>query len=81
MGESLVGEIAGSCEGEHNSPQPLRNLCDDVCRGAVAVGPRFLSRVMVNRILNKYGYPPDLQEVALKTVLWQAEMPCTDWAE
>jgi 5-methylcytosine-specific restriction enzyme B len=31
-------------------------------------------KVMVKRILNKYGYPPDLQEEAVKTVLVQAEL-------
>jgi len=29
---------------------------------------------MVKRIRNKYGYPPDLQEDAVKTVLAQAEL-------
>jgi len=38
-------------------------------------------RVMVKRILNKHGYPPDLQEEATKTVLQQAELICADWAE
>ncbi len=37
-------------------------------------------RVMVKRILNKYGYPPDLQEEAVKTVLAQAEILCAEWA-
>ena len=37
-------------------------------------------RVMVKRILNKYGYPPDLQEEAVRTVLKQAELLCADWA-
>lgn len=37
-------------------------------------------RVMVKRILNRYGYPPDLQEEAVKTVLQQAELLCADWA-
>ena len=37
-------------------------------------------RVIVKRILNKYGYPPDLQEEAVKTVLKQAELLCADWA-
>jgi type I restriction enzyme R subunit len=37
-------------------------------------------KVMVKRILNKYGYPPDLQEDAVKTVLAQAELLCADWA-
>jgi type I restriction enzyme R subunit len=36
-------------------------------------------KVMVKRILNKYGYPPDLQEEAVKTVLLQAELLCADW--
>lgn len=36
-------------------------------------------KVMVKRILNKYGYPPDLQEEAVKTVLQQAELLCADW--
>ncbi|MEZ5444105.1 MAG: type I restriction endonuclease subunit R [Lysobacterales bacterium] len=36
-------------------------------------------RVMVKRILNRHGYPPDLQEEAVKTVLAQAELLCGDW--
>ncbi len=36
-------------------------------------------KVMVKRILNKYGYPPDLQEEAVRTVLAQAELLCADW--
>ena len=37
-------------------------------------------KVLVKRILNRYGYPPDLQEEAVKTVLQQAELMCVDWA-
>ena len=37
-------------------------------------------RVMVKRILGKYGYPPDKQEKATRTVLEQAEVLCKDWA-
>jgi type I restriction enzyme, R subunit len=37
-------------------------------------------KVIVKRILNHYGYPPDLQEEAVKTVLQQAELLCADWA-
>ncbi len=36
-------------------------------------------KVMVKRILNKHGYPPDLQEDAVKTVLAQAELLCAEW--
>ena len=42
-------------------------------------GARAKIRVMVKRILNKYGYPPDLQEEAVRTVLMQAELLCSDW--
>ena len=38
-------------------------------------------RVMVKRILRKYGYPPDKQEKATQTVLDQAELLAKDWAE
>jgi type I restriction enzyme R subunit len=38
-------------------------------------------KVMVKRILNRYGYPPDLQDEAVKTVLAQAELLCADWVE
>ncbi len=37
-------------------------------------------RVMVRRILRKYGYPPDKQEKATQTVLEQAEVIAKDWA-
>ncbi len=37
-------------------------------------------RVLVKRILRQYGYPPDLQEEATKTVLEQAELLAADWA-
>ena len=36
-------------------------------------------KVMVKRILNKHGDPPDLQEEAVKTVLAQAELLCVEW--
>ena len=38
-------------------------------------------RVIVKRILRKYGYPPDRQEKATQTVLEQAALIAKDWAE
>ncbi len=38
-------------------------------------------RVMVKRILRKYGYPPDKQEKATQTVLEQAELFSEEWAD
>jgi type I restriction enzyme R subunit len=35
-------------------------------------------RVLVKRILRKYGYPPDKQEKATETVLEQAAVLCGD---
>ncbi|MDC4206701.1 MAG: DUF3387 domain-containing protein [Candidatus Manganitrophus sp.] len=37
-------------------------------------------RVLVKRILRKYGYPPDKQEKATQTVLEQAAVLCGNWA-
>ena len=31
-------------------------------------------RVLVRRALRKYGYPPDVQDAAVQTVLMQAEL-------
>ena len=36
-------------------------------------------RVIVKRILRKYGYPPDKQEKATQTVLEQAEVLSQEW--
>jgi type I restriction enzyme R subunit len=36
-------------------------------------------RVLVKRILRKYGYPPDLQKKATDTVLEQAEVLSANW--
>ena len=38
-------------------------------------------RVLVKRLLKKYGYPPDKQQIATDTVLDQAKLLCKDWAE
>ena len=42
---------------------------------------RAQMRVIVKRILRKYGYPPDKQARATELVLEQAEVLCKDWAE
>lgn len=38
-------------------------------------------RVMVKRVLRRYGYPPDKEKKATATVLEQATLLCKDWAE
>jgi len=55
-------------------------------RGSVTVdwmhreAARARMRVLVKRILRKYGYPPDLQDAAVQTVLQQAEALSAEWA-
>jgi len=41
---------------------------------------RAQMRVLVRRILRKYGYPPDKQDKATQTVLDQAELLSEAWA-
>lgn len=44
-------------------------------------GARAKIRIMVKRILNRYGYRPDLQDEAVQTVLAQAELLSAHWVE
>ena len=46
---------------------------------AVKESVRAKLRVIVKRILRKYGYPPDKQEAATNTVLKQAELLSESW--
>ena len=41
---------------------------------------RARMRVLVKRILRQHGYPPDLQDAAVQTVLQQAEVLSARWA-
>jgi len=43
---------------------------------AVRESVRAKMRVTIKRLLKKYGYPPDKQEQAVKTVMEQAELMC-----
>ena len=47
---------------------------------AVRESARAKIRVIVRRILKRFGYPPDLREEAVKLVLEQAETLCEEWA-
>jgi type I restriction enzyme R subunit len=42
---------------------------------------RARMRVLVKRILRQHGYPPDLQDAAVQTVLQQAELLSAHWSE
>jgi type I restriction enzyme R subunit len=58
-------------------PAVRRNVTID---WTVKRSARARIRVVVKRILRRYGYPPDLQEAATNTVLEQAELLAAGWA-
>jgi type I restriction enzyme R subunit len=74
--------------GDETRRMIARELVDTVRKNVtidwtVRENVRAYLRVLVKRILNvirKYGYPPDMQEKATKTVLEQAELLAPEWA-
>ncbi len=43
-------------------------------------GAQAKIRIVIKRILRHFGYPPDMQDAAVKEVLAQAALLCADWA-
>lgn len=71
--------------GDETLKKIARELVDSVRNNvtidwAVKEGVRAKLRVLVKRILRKYGYPPDKQEKAAETVLQQAELLSVEWS-
>jgi len=71
--------------GEPTLQKIARELADTVRKNVdidwtVRENVRAKLRVLVRRILRKYGYPPDKQEKATITVLEQAELLSEQWA-
>ena len=80
-----VNDSAVKVLGEPTLKSIARELVDTVRRNTtidwtVRENIRANLRVLVKRILRKYGYPPDKQEKATLTVLEQAEALSTNWA-
>jgi type I restriction enzyme R subunit len=80
-----TNDSAVSVLGDETLKQIARELVDAVRRNVkidwtVRENVRAEMRVIVKRILRKYGYPPDKQEAATKTVLEQAEALSAEWA-
>ena len=71
MGDELLGEIA-------------RELVNTVRKNVtidwtIRETTRAKLRVLVRRMLRKYGYPPDMREKATQTVLEQTEVLTEGW--
>ena len=81
-GQRQRREGAGRRDPARPSPGNWWTPCrrNTLSTGRVKESVRAKLRVMVKRILRKYGYPPDKQEKATQTVLEQAELLCKDWA-
>jgi type I restriction enzyme R subunit len=80
-----VNDSAVKVLGDESLKMIARELVDTVRKNVtidwtVRETVRAKLRVMVKRILRKYGYPPDLQEKATQTVLEQAELLAVGWA-
>ncbi|MGA7524077.1 MAG: type I restriction endonuclease subunit R [Acidobacteriaceae bacterium] len=80
-----VNDSAVKVLGEPTLKNIARELVDTVRRNTtidwtVRENVRAHLRVLVKRILRKYGYPPDKQEKATFTVLEQAELLSAAWA-
>ena len=81
-----VNDSAVKVLGDDTLKDIARELVDMVRKNVtidwtVKESVRARLRIMVKRILRKYGYPPDKQEKATITVLQQAEMIASDWAD
>ncbi len=71
--------------GDDTLKQIARDLVDTVKRNTgidwtVRESVRARLRVLVRRVLRKYGYPPEKREDAVTTVLRQAELFADQWA-
>ncbi len=80
-----VNDSAVKVLGEPTLTKIARELVEAVRKNVtidwtVRENVRAQLRVIVKRILRKYGYPPDKQEKATRTVLEQAEVLSAEWA-
>jgi len=81
-----VNDSAVKVLGDETLKTIARELVEAVRRSVtidwtVRENARAQIRVIVKRILRKYGYPPDKQEKPTQTVLEQAEVLCKEWVD
>ncbi len=79
-----VNDSAVKVLGDSTLKQIAQDLVDSVRRNVTIDwthkdSVRAKLRILVKKILKKYGYPPDKQAAATETVLAQAELLCDEW--
>jgi type I restriction enzyme R subunit len=72
MGESILRVIAHELVVSINDSVSVDWMHRETARARM--------RVLVKRLLRKYGYPPDLQDAAVQNVLQQAGALSLEWA-
>ena len=80
-----VNDSAVKVLGDETLREIARNLVANVRKSmtidwTVKENVRAKIRVLIKRILKKYGYPPDKQKKATETILQQAELFCVEMA-
>ncbi len=73
LGNKILGELAHAIV-----DQVKKNISVD---WTVRENARAKLRVIVKRLLKKYGYPPDLEKMAVDRVLKQSELLAEDWSD
>ena len=69
----------------HDALRTLAQLLVKTIRASASIdwtrkaSVRAKMRIEVRKLLARYGYPPDLQRIAVDLVIQQAEMIATDW--
>jgi len=72
LGDKILGELAHEIV-----DQVKQNVSVD---WTVRENARAKLRVIVKRLLKKYGYPPDLEKMAVDRVLKQSELLAEEWS-
>jgi len=87
-GVSSVARVQGEIQLEHVDPRLAKDTESPALRGSGDGVPHLCSRQParanirrhMKRLLRRYGYPPNLEDAAVKNVLQQAEAVLAEWA-
>lgn len=70
----------GSATKVTGDEKPKTLAMEMVLRVCQSVTIDWTLRVLINSILRRFGYPPDIEKKATELILEQAAVLCRDWA-